>query len=293
MAFDYSIEPGTKSLVNQTTPERTLLKGSDMEEIAHQTGYTEVNGLRMYYEIHGSGEPLILIHGGAFGIPMFGPTLPELARTRQVIAVELQGHGRTTDIDRPLSYPAMADDVAGLMGQLGIDTANVLGVSLGGGVALQFIIRHPERVRKLVLVSTPFKRDGWFPEVLAAFDQMGPETGEPMKQSPLAQLFPNVDWSVLFTKIGELQRQPYDWSAQVANVAVPTLLVYADADAITPQHMVEFFGLLGGGQRDAGLDGANRPANQLAILPGRTHYDVITAPLVVPVVGQFLDAPGT
>ena len=262
-----------------------------LEESTLQTGYAEVNGLRMYYEIHGEGEPLILIHGGVVGLPMFGPTLPELARTRQVIAVELQGHGRTADIDRPLRTETMADDVAGLMEHLGVESADVVGYSLGGAVALQIVIRHPARVRKLVLISAPFSQNGWYPEVIEGFSQLGPAAAEGMKQSPLAQVFPDVDWAVLFTKLGELQCRNYDWSSDVAAITHPTLIVFADADAIKPQHMVEFFGLLGGGQRDAGLDGANRTKNQMAILPGATHYNVITSPLLVPSVTQFLDAP--
>ena len=132
-----------------------------------------MNGLKLYYEIHGAGEPLILLHGGVGGLDMFGPTLPALARSRKVIAVELQGHGRTADIDRPLSFEAMADDIAGLIKQLGLGKADVMGYSLGGGVALQTAIRHPEVVHKLVVVSAGFKRDGLFPEVRTVMDHMG------------------------------------------------------------------------------------------------------------------------
>ena len=256
-----------------------------------KTGYAPVNGLKLYYEIHGSGEPLILLHGGVVGIAMFGPNLPALAEKRKVIAVELQGHGRTADIDRPLSFEAMADDIAALMRYLGIERTDVMGYSLGGGVALQIATRHPESVRKLVVVSAPCKRDGFYPEVLATMAQMGPAAGEGMKQSPLYKLYPNVNWPVLFTKLGDLLRKDYDWSKEVAAIKAPTMLVFADADAVRPVHIVEFFGVLGGGLKDAGLDGSGRPVAQLAILPGLTHYNISSSPALATAVTPFLDAP--
>jgi len=258
---------------------------------AVKTGYAPVNGLKTYYEIHGVGEPLILLHGGVVGITMFGPNLDALSQKRKVIAVELQGHGRTADIDRPLSYEAMADDIATLMKYLGIERADVMGYSLGGGVALQTAIRHPASVRKLVVVSATCKRDGWYPEVLDAMAQMGPAAGEQMKQSPLYRLYPNVNWARLFTKLADLLRKDYDWSRQVAAIKAPTMIVFADADAVRPAHVIEFFGLLGGGQKNAGLDGSGRPANQLAILPGLTHYNISSNPALATVVTPFLDAP--
>lgn len=256
-----------------------------------ETGHASVNGLDLYYEIRGAGEPLILLHGGVVGIIMFGPNLQALSAGRRLIAVELQGHGRTPDIDRPLSYEAMADDVAALMRHLDITRADVMGLSLGGGVALQTAFRHPELVRRLVIVAAPCRRDGWYPEVRAEFDRMGPASGEVMKQSPLAQLYPNVDWLALFGKIGELQRRDYDWSADVRAIASPTMLVFADADAVQPAHIVEFFGLLGGGQRDAGLDGSGRPVARLAVLPGLTHYTIGADPAVATAVIPFLEDP--
>jgi pimeloyl-ACP methyl ester carboxylesterase len=255
-----------------------------------ETGSAPVNGLELYYEVRGTGEPLILLHGGVVGIIMFGPNLQALAAGRKVIAVELQGHGRTPDIDRPLSYEAMADDVAALMRHLDLRQADVMGLSLGGGVALQTAIRHPELVRRLVVVSAPFRRDGWYPEVRAEFDRMGPAAGEPMKQSPLAQLYPHIDWGALFGKIGDLQRKDYDWSADVRAIEAPTMLVFADADAVRPAHVVEFYGLLGGGQRDAGLDGSLRPVARLAVLPGLTHYDLAADPALASAVIPFLEA---
>ncbi len=253
--------------------------------------YAEVNGLEMYYEIHGEGEPLVLLHGGVGASEMFGANLQELAKSRRVIAVHLQAHGRTPDVDRPLSYELMADDIEALIAHLGFEKADLMGWSLGGGVALQAAIRHPEVVRKLVLVSIPFKRDGWYPEVLAGMGQMGPETAETMTQSPLYELYPNADWRALHTKIGDLLRQDYDWSKEVEALKPQTMLVYADADAVRMAHVVEFFGLLGGGKRDAGLDGSGRPESWLAILPGETHYYVGSSPALASVVTPFFDAP--
>jgi len=224
---------------------------------------------------------------------MFGPNLAELSKKRKVIAVELQGHGRTADVDRPLSFEAMADDIAPLMKYLGIEQADLMGYSLGGGVALQTAIRHPQSVRKLVAVSAPFKRDGWYPEVLVAMAQMDPSAAEPMKQSPLYQLYPNVNWPRLFTKLGDLLRKDYDWSKEVAAIKAPTMIVFADADAVRTTHVMEFFGVLGGGQKDAGLDGSGRPAAQLAVLPGLTHYNTSSSPALATVVTPFLDAPMT
>ncbi|HKN35142.1 MAG TPA: alpha/beta hydrolase [Terriglobales bacterium] len=256
-----------------------------------KTGYAPVNGLKLYYEIRGTGEPLILLHGGVVGITMFGPNLEALSEKRKVIAVELQGHGHTADVDRPLSFEAMADDIAGLIKYLGIEKADIMGYSLGGGVALQTAIRHPDSVRKLVVVSAPLKRDGFYPEVLAAMSQMGASAAEGMKQSPLYQLYPNVNWARLFTKLGDLLRKDYDWSMEVAAIRAPTTIVFADADAVRTTHIIEFFGVLGGGKKDAGLDGSARPAAQLAILPGLAHYNISSSPALAMVVTPFLDVP--
>jgi pimeloyl-ACP methyl ester carboxylesterase len=257
---------------------------------AVQSGYAPVDGLKMYYEIHGQGDPLVLIHGGVVGISMFGGNVDALANGRKVIAVELQGHARTADIDRPLSFESLADEVAALVKNLGLQRVDVMGYSLGGGVALQVAIRHPEIVRKLIVVSAPCKRQGMFPEVLAAFDHMGPGAGEMMKQSPLAKMYPDVNWATLFTKLGKMLTQDYDWSQQVAAIKAPTMLVFADADAVRPEHIVELYKLLGGGQRDAGLDGSGRSVNQLSILPGETHYSMSATPALAATVAPFLNA---
>jgi pimeloyl-ACP methyl ester carboxylesterase len=259
-------------------------------------GHAAVNGLNLYYEMHGAGEPLILLHGGLGSTEMFGDILPLLANNRQAIAVDLQAHGRTADIDRPMSYEAMAGDIAALMKYLGIARANLMGYSLGAGVALRTAIQYPALIGKLVLVSATFKRDGWYPEVLAAMAQVGAGSAEAMKPSPIYQTYARIaprpgDWPVLLTKIGDLLRREYDWSREVAAMRARTMLVFRDADAIRPEHMVEFFQLLGGGQKDAGWDGSGMPDARLAILPGLTHYNILPTQALVPAVMPFLDAP--
>jgi pimeloyl-ACP methyl ester carboxylesterase len=261
-----------------------------------KTGYAPVNGLNLYYEIHGTGKPLILLHGGLGANEMFDEVMPALSKDRQVIAVDLQAHGRTGDIDRPLSYDAMADDIAALIKHLGIEKADVMGYSVGGGVALRTAVRHPEVVRKLVLVSTAFRRDGWYPEVLAGMAQMGEGGAEAMKQTPMYQLYARVapkpaDWPVLLTKLGEMLRKDYDWSNDVATIKVPTLLVFGDADAVRTAHTVQFFELLGGGKKDGGWDGSGMSNARLAVLPGLTHYSIFSSPALPASVTPFLDAP--
>ncbi|NES13954.1 MULTISPECIES: alpha/beta fold hydrolase [Micromonospora] len=255
--------------------------------------YADVNGLHVWYEVHGTGRPLVLLHGGYGSVEMFGPILPALAARRRVIAVDLQGHGRTVDVDRPLRYESMADDVAALLRHLDLPAVDLLGYSLGGGVALRTAIQHPALVRRLVLLSTPYRRRGWYPAVLAAMAAHGAQVAEQMRGTPPHELYERVaprpqDWPTLWVKTGELLRREYDWSAEVAALALPVLLVYADADSIPVHHMAEFFGLLGGGHRDAGWDGSDRPASRLAVLPGLTHYDVVGSPAVPGVVLPFL-----
>ncbi|MDH6462203.1 pimeloyl-ACP methyl ester carboxylesterase [Micromonospora sp. A200] len=255
--------------------------------------YADVNGLHLWYETHGSGRPLVLLHGGYGAVEMFAPVLPVLAQRRQVVAVDLQGHGRTADVDRPLRYETMAEDVAALLRHLDLPGVDLLGYSLGGGVALRTAIQHPGLIRRLVLVSTPCRRQGWYPEVLAAMAGQDGRIGEQMRGTPPHELYARVaprpeDWPRLWAKGGDLLRREYDWSAEVAALTVPTMLVYADADSIPVTHMAEFFGLLGGGRRDAGWDGTDRPASRLAVLPGLTHYDIVAAPALPAAVLPFL-----
>ncbi len=253
------------------------------------------SGLDLYYEIHGTGKPLILLHGGLGSIGMFGEALTQLSAGRQVIGVDLQAHGRTADVDRPLRFESMADDIAALIKHLGLDKADIMGYSLGGGVALRTVIQHPELIRKAVLVSTPFARNGWHSENLAGMNQMGAQLADMMKQGPIYELYASIaprpeDWPVLLDKTGELLRRDYDWSKEVATIKTPTMIAVADYDAVRITHAAEFFQLLGGGKHDAGWDGSGMSSARLAVLPGTTHYNIFSSPLLVPCVTPFLDA---
>ena len=258
------------------------------------SGMAPVNGIEIAYEIHGIGKPLVLLHGGFGSVGMFGPTIAALAADRQVIGVDLQSHGRTPAVDRPMRFETMADDVAALIQYLGHDRADVMGFSLGGGVALRTAIQHPASVRKLVLVSTPFRRDGWHPEMVAGFDQMGPEVAEPMQQTPMYQVYREVaprvdDWPILVTQLTSLLKLDYDWTDDVRGLPMPVLIVVGDADGLPPCHAVDFFELLGGGRRDAVWDRSGMTRHGLAILPRATHYDIDVAPALATSVSEFLD----
>lgn len=256
--------------------------------------YATVNGVRLYYELHGQDSskttPIVLLHGGIGGIEMFGPNIGALARDRRVIGVDLQGHARTKDIDRPLRHEFMADDVAALIAHLGLNAVDVMGYSLGGGVALQLAVRHPQAVRRLVIIGRAISKRGYYPEIAAVFDTMGAHTAANMQRSPLYRMYPDVDWPTLFTKTGEMERRDYDWSPDVAKITAPIMWMFADADMITPAHLLEIWSLFGGGERDAGTDGSKRPRAQLAIVPGTTHYNILATTIVTDLVRPFLDS---
>jgi len=254
--------------------------------------FADVNGQHVHYTVQGTGKPFILLHGGV-NPDCFGSNTAELASGRRVIAVHLQAHGRTPDTDRPLRSESLADDVAALVRHLNLGRADVMGYSMGSSVALQTAIRHPEVVDRLVLVSGRMRHEGAYPEVVAALNQLEANAaviGPGVAASPLGQAYPDVDWTNLFRKVGELTRRPFDWSADIARVQARTLLVFADADCIRPEHMVEFWKSLGGGQCDAGIDGSSRPANQLAIVPNTTHYTISVDPMLARIVERFLGA---
>ena len=257
--------------------------------------YAASNGISFYYDEQGEGEPLVLLHGGIGSGEMFASLAPALAAAgRRVIRIDLQGHGRTGDVDRPFDIAAMADDVAGVIGQFG-GKVGLLGDSLGGHVALRLALQHPELVKDLILVSIAIKRSGNHPEVIAAMDGMTAEAAEFIKPSPPGQFYaanaPDPDgWDMLIAKTSDALKDDYDWSDEVRSLKPRTLLVFADADSIRPDHIAEFYGLLGGGLADAGWDGSNQPANQLATLPGRSHYDLLESPLLAPVVTGFLQS---
>ena len=261
--------------------------------------YAEVNGINLYCETHGSGRPLILLHGGLGSGEMFGPILPTLAENRRVIAADLQGHGRTADIDRPLDIRLMADDIAALIDHLGLDKPDLVGYSLGGGVAFFTAVKYPKKVGKLVMAAAHIRRDAIPAEMLAQQAQVSAAAVEFMKDTPMYQLYQRVaprpgDFGRLLDKVGEAMAKDFDFSDEVRSLKVPTLIVAADADMAPPSHYVEMFKLLDGGLRDGGWMGEGRPngGHALAILPGLTHYNLGMSPLFAAVALSFLDAPG-
>jgi pimeloyl-ACP methyl ester carboxylesterase len=257
-------------------------------------GLASVNGIELAYQVHGSGRPLVLLHGGFGSVEMFGPNVAALAAGRSVIGVDLQSHGRSPAVDRPMRFETMADDIAALIGHLGHEQADVMGFSFGGGVALRTAIQHPDSVRRLVLVSAPFRRDGWHPEMVAGFATMGPEIAEPFKQTPMygtyREIAPRVeDWPILVTQLTGLLKLDYDWTAEVRGLPMPVMIVAGDADGLPPRHAVELFELLGGGRRDAVWDHSGMTRHALAILPRATHYEINVAPALASSVAAFLD----
>ena len=260
---------------------------------ARASSYVEVNGLNMYYEIHGTVQPLVLLHGAFSAIgTSFGDVLPQLAETRQVIAFEMQAHGHTADIDRPLSMEQMADDTAAALRQLGIENADIFGYSLGAGIALQVAIRHPEVVRKLVLASVTYNKNGVHPGLMEGLAEMKPEM---MFGSPWHEEYTRIaprpeDFATLFAKKTQMDREVRDLPAEaIEEIQAPTLLIIGDSDIVRPEHAVEMFRLLGGGVMG---DLAGLPNSQLAILPGTTHVTVVQrADLLLAMIPPFLDAP--
>ncbi|WBB67517.1 alpha/beta hydrolase [Micromonospora sp. WMMD812] len=261
--------------------------------------YADVNGINLYYETHGTGRPMVLLHGGLGSGEMFAPILPTLAARHQVILVDLQGHGRTADIDRPLDVTLMADDVAALIEYLGLRKPDVVGFSLGGGVALQVAIRHPHLVGRVVSASAHIRRDAVYPEMLQQQGQVSGAAAEFMKDTPMYELYQRVaprpeDFPRLLDKIGAAMAKDFDYTEEVRGLQVPTLIVAADADMAPPSHFIEVFKLLDGGLRDGGWAGESRPkgGHALAILPGLTHYDLADSPLFAAVTLAFLDKQG-
>jgi len=289
---------GSKTFGTGSSPSPTDRKGDDRVMGNDSTsGYAEVNGLRMYYEVHGTGRPLVLLHSAYMTIDTIGPILPGLAETRQVIAVELQGHGRTADIDRPITYEHMADDVAALNRHLGLDHPDVFGFSMGGATALQLAIRHPGLARRLVVVSASYTSDGAQPELNEMLPTITPETfaGSPI-EAAYKEVAPNPeDFPRLVEKMKRLDTTPFAWPAEdVRGIEAPTLIVVGDADVVRLEHAVEMFRLLGGGTM-GDLAGFSR--SQLVVLPGTAHFIspgsgvMDRAEWLLAMVPPFLDAP--
>lgn len=240
-----------------------------------------VNGMEMYYEVSGTGDPLIVLHGAYMNIPTMGEIIPMLAETHRVYAVELQGHGRTTDIDRPITYPGLADDVAAFMDAVGIEKADVFGYSMGAVTGLQLAIRHPEKVDQLVFASGAYDVAGWQPEFVEFIPQM---TVEMFVSMPFAEDYkalaadPN-GFPALVAKLIALEKEPMAWEAEVKALKAPVLIITGDADVATLEHAVAMFRLLGGG----GMGDMGKPlaASRLAVMPATSHTAVISQPALL------------
>jgi pimeloyl-ACP methyl ester carboxylesterase len=260
-----------------------------------KSGRVTANGIDYYYEIHGSGEPLLLLHGGLGSTDMFRDgVLPALAKTRQVIAVDLQGHGRTTLGDRPINLIDIGNDLAVVLDRLGFKQVDVAGYSFGGGAGLRLAVQHPTVVRRLAVISAPYAQNGFFPEMLPQQAAVSSAMAEQMKETPMYKSYvavaPNPkDFPRLLDRMGELMRRPYDWSEDVKKLSMPVILVFGDADMVRPEHIVQFYQLLGGGLKDAGWQREHMSRNRLAILPNVTHYEMFLSPDLVPTILPFLD----
>jgi pimeloyl-ACP methyl ester carboxylesterase len=284
--------------VNDDTTSRSTTVSISPATTNHGAGeYVEVNGIKLYYETHGDGRPMVLLHGGLGSGEMFGPILPALSASHRVILVDLQGHGRTADVDRPLDIRTMADDIAALIDHLGLDRPDVVGYSLGGGVAFMTAVRHPEKVGRLVSASAHIRSDAMPEEMRAQQSQVNAAAAEFLKDTPMYELYQRVaprpaDFGRLLDKVGASMAIPFDYSEEVRGLQVPTMLVCADAEMAPPSHYVEAFKLLDGGLRDGGWMGQGRPkgGHALAIIPGTTHYNLCVSPLFAAVILDFLDA---
>jgi pimeloyl-ACP methyl ester carboxylesterase len=291
-------EPGLNRHHTTNEDARSItVTATDWTTDAKGTGqYAEVNGINLYFETHGAGRPLILLHGGLGSGEMFGPVLPALAERHQVIAVDLQGHGRTADIDRPIDIRLMADDIAALIDHLGLEKPDLVGYSLGGGVALLTAAKYPAKVGRLVAASINIRPDAIYPDMRVQQGQVNAAAAEFMKETPMYRLYQRVaprpeDFPRLLDKIGESMAKDFDYADEVRSLRVPTLIVAADADMAPPSHHVEIFNLLDGGLRDGGWMGEGRPkgGHALAILPGLTHYNLGMSPLFAATTLGFLD----
>jgi len=261
------------------------------------SGYAEVNGINLYHEVYGQGEPLVLIHGGLTTIGEMDGWVQALAKTRQVIAVEMQGHGRTADTDRPMSFATMGDDIAALLNYLEIPRADLVGHSFGGASAIRAGIRHPDKVRRLVVISSPYARSGWYPEAQKGMSEISASMAENMMQTPTGKL--SKQWPEpqrfphFLDKMGKMMTEDYDWSAEIAKLVIPVLLVFADNDSVSQKHIAEFFALLGGGVKEPGWLNTQLSKSRLAVVPGYSHYNFIASAEVPQIVSRFLADPLT
>jgi pimeloyl-ACP methyl ester carboxylesterase len=262
-----------------------------------RSGYAAVNGIHLWYEIYGQGEPLVLIPGGLTTTGEMQVWVQALARTRQVVAVNMQGHGHSCDTDRPMHFDTMGDDIAELLNHLDIPKADIVGQSFGGAVAIRSSIRHPGKVRRLVVISSPYATSGWYPEARVGMSQVGASMAENMIHTPTGQL--SLQWPEpqrfprFLDKMGEILGREYDWSAEITSLPMPVLLMFADNDSISQQHIAEFFALLGGGVKEPGWRDTRLSTSRLAIVPGYSHYNFATSPEAPEIIAKFLSDPLT
>lgn len=271
-----------------TTPNGTTSVATNHPD---DSGYAEVNGLKMYYEVYGQGKPIVLIHGSFMNIPLnWSNIIPLLADDRKVIVSEMQGHGRTKDIPREFSYEGMADDVSGLLKFLKTDSADILGYSMGGGVAFQLAVRHPEQVRRLVILSGTYSHDGWWPEVEESFASF---TAEMFEGTPIQEQYESFGndpslFPAYIKKVMSVDVKPYDWTEEVKAIRSPIFMVIGDADGVRYEHALELYRAKGGGKMG---DISGVPQSRLAILPGTTHIGIIQrTDWLIPMIKDFLDA---
>jgi pimeloyl-ACP methyl ester carboxylesterase len=258
----------------------------------NESGYADVNGLKMYYEVYGDGKPIVLLHGSFMNIPMnWAQMIPMLAKDRKVIVAEMQAHGRTKDIAREFSYEGMADDVSGLLTHLKVDSADILGYSMGGGVAFQFAVRHPEKLRRLVILSGTYKHDGWWPDVEASFATF---TADMFRGTPIQKQYDSLGndpakFPEFIKKVMSIDVKSYDWSDDVKKIQAPIFMVIGDADGVRYEHALELFRTKGGGKMG---DIHGMPKSRLAILPATTHIGMMMqrTAWLVPMITDFLDS---
>ena len=256
-----------------------------------ESGYADVNGLKMYYEVYGKGKPIVLLHGSYMNIPMnWLHIIPLLAKDRKVIVTEMQGHGRTRDISREFSYEGMADDVAGLLKHLKTDSADILGYSMGGGVAFQVAVRHPEQVRRLVVLSGTYTHDGWWPDVEAMYATF---TADMFKGTTIQKQYDSLGndpahFSEFVRKVISIDLKPYDWSKDVKNIQAPIFMAIGDSDGVRYDHALALFRAKGGGKMG---DIHGLPKSRLAIIPGTTHIGMMQrTDWLIPMITDFLDS---
>jgi pimeloyl-ACP methyl ester carboxylesterase len=261
------------------------------------TDYASINGIKLYHEIYGQGEPLVLVHGGLTTIGEMQEWVQRLATTRRVIAVEMQGHGHTADTDRPLSCPTLGSDIVALLDHLEIPQADLAGHSFGGIAVMRAAIQSPERVRRLVVISAAPARRYWYQEARDGMSSVGASLADNMMQTPTGKL--SAQWPEpqrfpqFLDKMGKLMSEDYDWSAELAKLPMPVLLVFADNDSIPQRQIAEFFALLGGGIKEPGWLNTKMSKSRLAVVPGYSHYNLASSPEVPQIVEKFLADPFT